>query len=124
MTYIILKHLHMTAAALSLIFFIVRSVWSVNGSAMLQKKFVRIAPHVIDTVLLVCGLALGFMLGIGQSWILAKIVGVIAYIVVGTFAIKRGRTPASRGTAAVLAILIFAYIVGVAVQHNPWSWLA
>lgn len=124
MFYIALKHLHTTAAALSLLFFIVRAYWSVIESPTLRKKVVRIAPHVIDTILLVCGLAMAYTIGFNQGWIWAKLVALVLYIGVGTVAIKRGKTPASRAIAAVIAIAVFVYIVGVALQRNAWSWLA
>jgi uncharacterized membrane protein SirB2 len=124
MNYFMIKHLHMTAAGLSIIFFIIRAYWSVSGSSLLQGRFVKIAPHIIDTVLLVCGVILAAMIGPEQPWILAKIVALILYIGVGTIAIKRGKTPQSRGVAALVAIAIFFYIVGVAIKHNPMSWLA
>ena len=124
MSYIALKHLHTTAAALSLLFFIIRAYWSVIESAVLQKKAIRIAPHVIDTILLACGLAMAYTLGFNQGWIWAKLVALVLYIGVGTIAIKRGKTPATRGIAALGAVVIFFYIVGVALTRNAWSWLA
>ncbi len=124
MNYLAIKHLHVTAAALSILFFMLRAYWSVTGNSLLQKKSVKIAPHVIDTVLLVAAITLAAMLGpaASQPWVLTKIVLLIAYIGVGTIAIKRGKTPRSRGIAAVIAVLIFFYIVGVALKHHPASW--
>ncbi len=124
MNYLLIKHLHVTAAALSILFFVIRAYWSVSESAMLQKKVVKIAPHVIDTVLLAAAIMLSVLLGpaAAQPWVLTKIVLLIAYIGVGTIAIKRGRTPRSRAIAAVVAVLIFIYIVGVAIKHHPASW--
>ncbi|NYT68162.1 SirB2 family protein [Pusillimonas noertemannii] len=124
MTYLYLKHLHVTAAALSIVFFIIRACWSVQGSPRLQSRFVRIAPHIIDTVLLLAGIYLASVLGWHQPWIAAKIVGLVLYIVVGTMAIKRGKTPAGRAVAAIVAVIIFLYIVGVAITKQPMSWLA
>lgn len=124
MPYFAIKHLHVTAAALSILFFVLRSYWSVSGSALLQRRVVKILPHVIDTVLLVCGVTLAAMIGPNQPWILVKIIALIAYIGVGTIAIKRGKTPGSRGFAAIVAVAIFFYIVGVALAHNPLSWFA
>ena len=123
MNYLAIKHLHITAAVLSILFFVLRAYWSVAGSPKLQAKFVRIAPHVIDTVLLVCGIILAVMIGPEQPWILAKLIGVVLYIVIGTIAIKRGKTAGARGLAALVAIAVFFYIVGVALYHNPMSWL-
>lgn len=123
MNYFIIKQLHMSAAALSIIFFVVRAYWSITGSGLLARRLVRILPHVIDTVLLVCGVILTFMLGGLQPWIIAKLVALVLYIGIGTIAIKRGKTAGSRGAAALIAIAIFFYIVGVAIRHNPMSWL-
>lgn len=126
MNYLAIKHLHVTAAALSILLFVIRAYWSVTGSAMLQRRAVKIVPHIVDTVLLACAVTLSVMLGAAgmQPWVLTKIVLLIAYIGVGTIAIKRGKTAKSRGIAAVIAIAIFAYIVGVAINHNPASWFA
>lgn len=122
MNYLAIKHLHMTAAGLSILFFVVRAYWSVTGSDKLQHRLVKTLPHVIDTVLLLAGIALAAMIGANQPWILAKIVALIAYIGVGTIAIKRGKTARTRGIAALVAVAIFVYIVGVAINHHPLSW--
>ncbi|SRR5690554_5507996 len=124
MNYLLIKHLHVTAAALSIIFFVIRAYWSVTENGMLQKKFVKIAPHIIDTVLLVAAILLSMMLGAAaaQPWVLTKIVLLIVYIGVGTIAIKRGRTPTTRAVAAIIAVAVFIYIVGVALRHHPASW--
>lgn len=124
MNYLLIKHLHVTAATLSILFFMVRAYWSVTENSLLQKKFVKIAPHVIDTVLLVAAILLAMLLGpaASQPWVLTKIVLLIVYVGVGTIAIKRGRTARSRAIAAVVAVLIFFYIVGVALKHHPASW--
>jgi uncharacterized membrane protein SirB2 len=122
--YFPIKYLHMTAVSLSIILFVIRAYWSVTGSALLQLRLVRILPHVVDTVLLTCGVILAAMIGPNQPWILTKILLPIAYIGVGTIAIKRGRTPRSRLIAALAGVAIFAYIIGVAVHHDSASWFA
>lgn len=124
MTYLYIKHLHMTAAVVSIVLFIIRAYWSVSGSPRLQSGFARIAPHIIDTILLLAGVYLASVLGWHQPWIAAKIIGLVLYIVVGTMAIKRGKTPASRAVAAIVAVIIFIYIVGVALTKQPMAWLA
>ncbi|MGE4370578.1 MAG: SirB2 family protein [Burkholderiaceae bacterium] len=124
MNYFLIKHIHMTAAGLSILLFIIRAYWSVTESGALQKRWVKTLPHVIDTVLLTAGIILAAMIGPEQPWILAKIVLLLVYIGVGTVAIKRGKTPRRRAIAALVAIAIFAYIVGIAIRHNPLSWFA
>lgn len=124
MNYFLIKHIHMTAAGLSILLFIIRAYWSVTESGAQQKRWVKTLPHVIDTVLLTAGIILAAMIGPEQPWILAKIVLLLVYIGVGTVAIKRGKTPRRRAIAALVAIAIFAYIVGIAIRHNPLSWFA
>ena len=124
MTFLLVKHLHISAAILSIVFFVVRAWWSVTGSGKLQLRIVKVLPHIIDTVLLVCGIILTVMMGGLQTWIVTKIIALVFYIGVGTVAIKRGRTASGRAVAALIAITIFFYIVGVALSHNPLSWLA
>ena len=122
--YFPIKHLHVTAVVLSITLFIIRSWWSVMGSDILQKRWVRIVPHVIDTALLTGGVLLAMIFGPEQPWILTKIVLLLAYIGVGTLAIKRGRTRKTGLISAVIAVLIFLYIVGVAYSKNPASWFS
>ncbi|WP_043531403.1 SirB2 family protein [Litchfieldella xinjiangensis] len=125
--YFLIKHLHMTFAGLSIVFFIVRAWWSVRESPHLQRRWVRIAPHIIDTGLLGLGIALMIMLSFWphqHPWLAAKLLGLVLYILLGTIAIKRGRSPAGRAVAAILAVLVFVYIIGAAIRHHPLSWLA
>lgn len=122
MEYMIAKHLHTTTVALTLVFFLVRGGWMFTGSAMLQRKWVRIAPHVIDTVLLLSALYLAIAVwgwpATLHGWITAKLVALVLYIVLGTIALKRGRTRAVRGTAFVGALVVFAYLVAVALSKQ------
>ena len=127
MSYFLVKHLHVIAALLSITFFTVRAWWSVRESPWLQRPWVRVAPHVIDTALLGLGVWLMVLLQAWPwraPWLAAKLLGLLLYILVGTIAIKRGKTPRTRGLAAIVAIVIFVYIIGAAVRHAPWSWLA
>lgn len=125
--YLLIKHLHMTFAGLSLALFMLRAWWSVCEAPQLHARWVRVVPHLVDTALLVLGISLMVMLRFWpyqHPWLAAKLIGLVAYILVGTIAIKHGRAPAIRGAAAVVAILIFLYIIGAAIQHHPLSWLA
>ncbi|WP_020656570.1 SirB2 family protein [Massilia niastensis] len=122
MNYYALKHIHMGFAVLSGAFFLVRGLWMLSGSARLQQRWVRIAPHVIDTLLLAS--AVGLALWSSQypfqaPWLSAKVVALVAYIVLGTIALKRGRTPQVRAAAFVAALACFGYIAAVAVTRNP-----
>ncbi|RZA30721.1 MAG: regulator SirB [Lysobacteraceae bacterium] len=122
MPYIALKHLHVTFVVLSGLLFLVRGIWMLRDSARLQQRWVRIAPHIIDTLLLASaiGLAIVSHQYPGQMpWLTAKVVALVVYIVLGTVALKRGRTRQARVLAFAGALASFAYIVAVAITKNP-----
>ena len=127
MSYLTIKLLHLIMAALSISGFAVRGYWMMTRSEYLSHRVVKIAPHVIDTVFLLSGIWLAFILStstFAQPWLLAKIAGLVAYIILGTIAIKRGPTMKVRIVAFIAAMLAFAYIVGAAMMKSPASWLA
>jgi uncharacterized membrane protein SirB2 len=122
MPYIALKHLHVTFVALSGLLFLVRGIWMLRASPRLQQRWARIVPHIVDTLLLASAIGLAAVSHQypGQMpWLTAKVVGLVAYIVLGTIALKRGRTQGVRTAAFVGALACFAYIVAVAVTKNP-----
>jgi uncharacterized membrane protein SirB2 len=126
MLYPLMKSLHMILAIVTLAGFLLRGYWMMTESEYRQLRIARIAPHIVDTVFLLSGIALVFILHINafaQPWLLAKFAGLIVYIVLGTFALKRGATRQVRIIAFVASLAVFAYVVGAAVTKSPTSWL-
>ncbi|MBK7332022.1 MAG: SirB2 family protein [Betaproteobacteria bacterium] len=120
-----IKHVHLSAAGLSLALFVLRGAWRAVSPERLAARWVRVVPHVIDTVLLASALWLAWQVGSGAApWITAKVVALLAYIVLGSFALKRGRTPGIRAAAFFAALATFGYIVSVAIAKSPWGALA
>jgi uncharacterized membrane protein SirB2 len=122
MSYLAVKHLHVTCAALSGMLFLLRGIWMLQGSALLQQRWVKIVPHVIDTALLASALVMVFWSAqypFVQDWLTAKVFALIAYIVLGTIALKRGKTKQVRLAAFIAALAVFAYIVKVALTRQP-----
>lgn len=127
MSYLLLKHLHVTAVVVSGIGFFLRGLLMLRDSPLLQRRVLKVAPHVIDTVLLGSAVAMAVMSSqypFVQSWLTAKFFGLLAYIFLGMMALKRGRTKAQRAAWFSAALLSFAYIVSVALTRSPWGWLA
>lgn len=127
MDYLTIKGIHVTLAGLSIGFFLLRALWSVSESSLLQRRWAKVMPHLIDTLLLAFGVTLMIMLRAWPQhtpWLAAKLIALLVYIGLGTFAIKRGATPARRAMFALLAALVFAYMVVTAVSHDPLFWLA
>lgn len=122
-----LKYLHVTCAVLSISGYLVRGVWMMRESPWLRKKWVRIVPHVVDTLLLGAGIWLAILIRqypFVQGWLTAKILALIAYIVVGAIGLKYGKTRKIRITAWLGAIAIFGYIVLVALTHQVLPFIA
>jgi uncharacterized membrane protein SirB2 len=120
--YLIAKSLHVGAVVLSLTGFAARGALMLAGSRLLEARFVRVAPHVIDTVLLASALWLCWVIGqypFVQGWLTAKVLGLLAYIVLGSIALRRGRTRGARVAAFVGALAAAGYIVCVALTHDP-----
>jgi uncharacterized membrane protein SirB2 len=79
---------------------------------------VRVVPHVNDTLLFAAAVYLATFHGF-QPWIVAKLVALVAYILIGTIAIRRGPTKPVRIAAWIVAQLVFLYIIAVAVTKHP-----
>lgn len=107
--------------------FLARGALMLVGSPLLEARIVRVVPHVIDTALLVSAIAMAAMAQLSplaHPWLLAKIVGLLVCIVLGSLALRRGRTRGSRRATFAGAVFTFANIVGVALTRDPRSWLA
>lgn len=120
--YLALKNLHVLCAVISIIGFIVRGALRIANSSALQKKWLRIAPHIVDTLLLLS--AFGLTLEIHQypltsSWLSAKLIGLFVYIGLGVVTLKLAKTQPVRIIAYLFAIATFAYIAMVAVAKSP-----
>lgn len=89
-----MKHIHLTLAAISISLFIFRFVLSLMDSPKLQQKWLKIAPHVIDTFLLLVGIGMWAKFALSpleQMWFAEKLIGVVAYIFTGVYTLKFAR---------------------------------
>lgn len=121
MDYALLRAAHIATVHISLALFLLRGFWMLRESPRLDDRWVRILPHVNDTLLLAAAIAMlvvGSLNPLEQPWLMAKILGLLAYIGVGSVALKRGRAKATRVQALIVAVGIFAYIVAVAVTKQ------
>ena len=112
---------------LSISGFVLRGLWMLQDSPLLKARATRIVPHVIDTVLLLSAIALALRIAqypFVHAWLTAKVLALLAYIVLGSFALKRGRTRRTRNIAFAAALGVFLYIVAVAIARNPAAGLA
>lgn len=122
MEYTLLKAVHVTSAILSVTGFAARGVLMLRDSPLLRARFVRIAPHVVDTVLLGSAIALAWLTAqypFVLPWLTAKVLALFAYILLGSIALSRGRTKPARAIAFALALCTALYIMSVALLRTP-----
>jgi uncharacterized membrane protein SirB2 len=122
MSYLMLKTLHVSCVVLSGAGFFLRGLWMFTASPLLERRWVRVVPHLVDTLLLTSAVALAVLSGqypFAQPWLTAKLCALLVYILCGTMALKRGRTRAVRVVYFVAALLVLAYIVSVAMARSP-----
>ena len=124
--YFAIKNLHVTCVVFSATGFLLRGLWMMTGNTLLQHKLTRVLPHVIDSLLLLSAIALAVMIQqypFAADWVTAKVIGLLAYILLGTVALKRGRTLGVRALAFVGALLVYAWIVSIALTKNLAGFL-
>ncbi len=117
-----IKTLHFTLAFVTVAGFVIRAGWSYTAADMLQQKWVRIAPHVIDSLLLILGVILAFNLAQGpwQGWLAAKLIALLAYIGFGVLTLRG--TGMAKHIGLVGALLSVGYIFLVAFSRQAWPF--
>jgi uncharacterized membrane protein SirB2 len=128
MDYLLLKTLHITCVAVTFTLFFGRGVLMLMASPLLKARVLRIAPHVNDTLLLGSAIwmaAVSRQYPFAEAWLTAKLLALMVYIGAGMIALSYGRTRRVRVAAWLFALLVFAYIVGVALTRSaaPWVWV-
>ncbi|MGB0865528.1 MAG: SirB2 family protein [Granulosicoccaceae bacterium] len=125
-TYPLIKQLHMSLAVISVTGFALRFVWMLCGSALIEHRLSKVLPHVVDTFLLLSGLTLAYTLKLSPlavPWLGLKLILLLVYIVLGTLALKRAPNRPLKLLSFVGALLAFAQMLGVAINHSPWGLL-
>jgi uncharacterized membrane protein SirB2 len=122
MEYETLKNIHRATAALSFAGFFIRGAAVFTGAHWVYGRLAKTLPHVVDTLLLASRLGLAWWLQLSPGtapWLVAKLAGVVVYIVLGIVALKPGRPMAVRFAAWIGALVTFGYIAGVAITKDP-----
>ncbi len=121
-----LKPLHIGLVGSSGALFAARGLGALARHAWPLARSVRLLSMGIDTLLLAAGVALWAALQLNpmrDAWLGTKLLLLLVYIVLGSWALKRGRTPRVRAVCFVAAVAVFLFMVGVARGHHPWGAL-
>ncbi|SEF71669.1 Uncharacterized membrane protein SirB2 [Nitrosomonas ureae] len=122
MDYAVLKMIHVSSVILSFSLFFFRGVWLIQDSQKLHQRWVKILPHINDTVLLISAILLAVVIQqnpLDHAWLTAKVFGLLVYIGLGMVAMRFGKTRKARITSWIAALCVFAYIVLVALTKSP-----
>lgn len=125
--YIAVKYVHVISVVLSVGGFVLRGLLMMRDSPLLGARWVKVLPHINDTVLLVAALTLAAMSGqypFVADWVTAKIFGVLAYIVLGALALREANTRSMRIACWFASLAVFGWIASVALTRQPWGFLA
>lgn len=118
----IIKHLHMTFAVISVLLFSIRFLLTWIKSSHLEKKWLKITPHIIDSLLLAFGIALAVQLSLNpleHFWLLEKILAIFAYIFTGLYTLKLAKTRLMQTIGYLGAIGWIMLIVKIATSKAP-----
>ena len=127
-SYIWVKNFHLLVIAISILLFVLRFFWKWNQSAIMQQRWVKIVPHIVDTLMLLSGISLIFITHFYPfspqgSWLTEKLFGVIIYIALGFVALGSGknglRSQKVRTLACILALGCLYLIVKLATTKIP-----
>lgn len=126
MFYSIIKSIHISCVMLSISGFILRGIWLMRGSSLLFHRLTKRLPHVIDTLLLASGLLMVYLSAqypIENDWLTAKLLALVVYILLGMLTLRWGKTQQVRIVAWLFAVMVFIYIVLVALARNPLPFI-
>jgi len=118
-----IKILHIATVIFTGLFFLVRFIWMINGTLQQRGEWVRRLPAINDTILLACGLIMTTVIHqypFINSWLTAKVLVLLIYIVSGLIALRLGKSRKIRIIAGIFALSCYGYIVAAAIKHHPF----
>ena len=117
-----IKFIHIFCVVLSGSLFALRGMMMLAGSQWVYHPILKRGSYLIDSTLLAAGIALAVMLHqypFAQNWLTAKVLLLVVYIVLGVFALRRGRSRGSRAAYFAVALAVYLFIVSIAIAHDP-----
>ena len=117
-----IRHAHIGLALLSGGLFALRGMMLLAGMHWPNAAPVRYFSYTVDTALLTAALMLLTILPgalYANGWLAVKLVLIVLYVVLGVFALRRGRTRGVRAACYVAALLVFAQVYFIARTHHP-----
>lgn len=117
-----IKWVHVAAVLASGGLFAMRGAAMLAGARWYMAAPLRYLSYTIDTVLLTAAFMLATVLHqypFVHRWLSVKVLLLVVYVILGSYALKRGSTPAVKARAFAAALLVYAFIFSVARAHDP-----
>ncbi len=121
-----IKYVHVLMVMLSGALFALRGIGVLAGARWPQWLLLRWTSYAIDTTLLTAAMMLLTFLPwamFGNGWLGTKLVLLVVYVVLGSLALKRGRSARMRGWCYAAAVVVYLFIISIARAHHPLGWL-
>lgn len=125
--YPIALSVHIFCVLLSGALFAFRGALMLRASPMLRSRFLRIFPHVNDTILLTAAVTLAVIIQqypFVHDWLTVKVLLLVVYIGLGSACLRVGGSRPLRVLFFVLAITTFLFMISVAWYHHPLGLLS
>ena len=122
-----IRIVHIGAVIASGALFALRGAGVLSGARWPMAAPLRYLSYSIDSVLLTAALMLIAVLPaalFANHWLTVKLSLLVVYVVLGSLALKSGRSARVRAVCYVAALALFAAVVGIARTHQPLGWLA
>lgn len=121
MSYATVRAIHIACAGISIGLFAARGAMQLADIDWRRWRWLRIAPHLNDTLLLGAAITLAVMSAqypLAQPWLTAKVVALFVYVALGSVALRRGISARSRAVVFAAALASVGYVVGVALTRS------
>ena len=121
-----LKNLHIFCAYATGLGFLIRGILAISQNQLIAHRMTKTLPHIIDTGLFLSGLTMVYVWSISltaQSWLLAKLIVLLLYILFGLLMLRWGGTGRRRWIGLIGGLSTYTYIVGAAHSKSVLSWL-
>jgi uncharacterized membrane protein SirB2 len=121
MDYATLRAVHVGCVGVSIGLFTLRAALQFAGVDWRRWRWLRVVPHLNDTLLLAAAVTLAVMSAqypFVQPWLTAKLLALFAYVALGSLALQREATARRRAVAFAAALASVGYIVAVALTRS------
>ncbi|MDH5178970.1 MAG: SirB2 family protein [Gammaproteobacteria bacterium] len=123
----LIKLIHITTVLISISGFVLRGILLLRDSPIMRQRWIKIVPHINDTILLVTGITLAVSIQqypFVHGWLTAKVIALLVYIGLGFMTIRFAHNKQQRLITWLAAILVFAYMLGVAHTRQAFFFLS